>query len=152
MVMMVARIFLDTNILLRSTIQQFPHYQEIQEFVADYITGDSELWISRQVIREYLVQAMRPQSFMNPMSASQSVQQVQSMQHIFQIADETGTTTRELLKLIQSYSVGGKQIHDTNIVATMLANDIDILMTLNTKYFQRFADKITLISPLEMDN
>ena len=70
-----SKIFVDTNILLRATIQQFPNYQQIQAFVAGYIADNSQLWISRQVIREYLVQAMRPQSFMNPMSASQSVQQ-----------------------------------------------------------------------------
>ena len=73
------------------------------------------------------------------------------MQQVFQIADETDITTRELLKLIQSYPIGGKQIHDANIVATMLAYDIDTLMTLNTSDFKRFSDQITLISPLETD-
>jgi predicted nucleic acid-binding protein len=149
MVMMGVKIFLDTNILLRSTVQAFPHYPEIQAYVAKYLADDSELWISRQVIREYLVQTMRPQAFMKPMTPERAIKQVKSMQQVFQIADETSTTTRELLQLIQSFPVGGKQIHDANIVATMLTNDIDTLITLNTSDFKRFADKITLLSPLE---
>jgi predicted nucleic acid-binding protein len=151
MVMMGVKVFLDTNILLRSTVQAFPHYPEIQAYVAQYLADDSELWISRQVIREYLVQTMRPQSFMKPMTPEQAVQQVQSMQQVFQIANETSATTRELLQLIRSFPMGGKQIHDANIVATMLTHDIDTLITLNTSDFKRFADKITLLSPLEAD-
>ena len=149
MVMMGVKVFLDTNILLRSTVQAFPGYPEIQAFVAQYLAEDSEMWISRQVIREYLVQTMRPQSFMNPMTPEQAIQQVKSIEQVFQIADETSTTTEELLQLIRSFPMGGKQIHDANIVATMLTYDIDTLITLNTTDFKRFADKITLISPLE---
>jgi hypothetical protein len=39
--------------------------------------------------------------------------------------------------LINSVSVGGKQIHDANIVATMLAHGLRRLLTHNVKDFQR---------------
>lgn len=63
--------FLDTNVLLRATITQFPFHNEIKTFVDTYLDGETELWISRQVIREYVSQATRPQLFMQPMTASQ---------------------------------------------------------------------------------
>ena len=44
------------------------------------------------------------------------------------------------------YPTLGKQVHDANIVATMLAHGIDMLLTLNVDDFKRFEDKITLIS------
>jgi predicted nucleic acid-binding protein len=40
--------------------------------------------------------------------------------------------------------VKGKQIHDANVVATMLANDVTRLATFNRADFQRFEDEITL--------
>jgi predicted nucleic acid-binding protein len=45
--------------------------------------------------------------------------------------------------------VSGKQIHDANIVAAMLTNGIDTLLTLNTADFKRYEDRITLLTPGE---
>lgn len=73
------------------------------------------------------------------------------MKQFYQIADETATVRDTLIDLLKTYPTKGKQVHDANLVATMLANGIDTLLTLNIKDFKRFADKITLISPLETD-
>lgn len=54
-------------------------------------------------------------------------------------------TTAELLNLLREFPVGGKQIHDANIVATMLVHDIDTLVTQNIEDFKRFSGKIGLI-------
>ena len=40
--------------------------------------------------------------------------------------------------------MGNWQIHDANLVATMLAYDIPELLTNNPGHFQRFTDQITL--------
>lgn len=46
--------------------------------------------------------------------------------------------------LIRQHQLGGKQVHDTNIVATMLAHDIPCLLTHNVKDFTRFEELITI--------
>ncbi len=43
--------------------------------------------------------------------------------------------------------MGGKQVHDANIAATMLAHGITRLLTFNVADFQRFAGLIELIAP-----
>lgn len=48
---------------------------------------------------------------------------------------------------MRDYSVSGRQVHDANIVAVMLANGIDTLLTLNTADFKRYEDRITLLTP-----
>jgi predicted nucleic acid-binding protein len=53
-----------------------------------------------------------------------------------------------LLTLFGEYAVGGKQIHDANIVAVMLTHEIETLVTLNVADFQRYNDKIRILSPL----
>ncbi len=51
-----------------------------------------------------------------------------------------------LLRLAERVRVAGKQIHDANIVATMLAYDISDLLTHNTVDFVRYSDWITVIA------
>jgi hypothetical protein len=44
----------------------------------------------------------------------------------------------KLLMLVRQVEVGGKHIHDANIVATMLAQNITHLLTHNVADFRRF--------------
>jgi predicted nucleic acid-binding protein len=104
------------------------------------------LWISRQVIREYLVQATRPQSFMKPMTIEQVEAQLTGIRALFQIADETEAVTAQLLELLKAHPTQGKLIHDANIVATMQVNQIETLLTLNIADFRRFKDRIRIVT------
>ena len=140
------RAFIDTNILLRSTITQFPLYARTKQLVDAQLSADVELWISRQVIREYFVQVTRPQVFMSPMSADELDAKLRTIRVLFKIADETEEVTTQLLALMKAYPTSGKQVHDANVVATMLVNGIDTLLTTNVADTQRFADRITILS------
>lgn len=139
------KVFVDTNVLLRATLAQFPLHQQANQLVRDQIKDDAELWISRQVIREYIAQVSRPQTFMPPMSVPQIESQVTGMRMLFKIADENEAVTDQLLNLLKSHPSGGKQIHDANIVATMLTYGIGTLLTANIADLKRFEDRITLI-------
>lgn len=83
---------------------------------------------------------------MNPMTFEQVDTQYRAMRILFKIADETEAVTTQLLALLKEYPTGGKQVHDTNIVASMLVSGIDTLLTLNISDFKRFEDKIKLIT------
>ncbi|MBX3015254.1 MAG: hypothetical protein KF832_27290 [Caldilineaceae bacterium] len=61
------------------------------------------------------------------------------------MADENAATTTHLLQLLQTISIGGKQVHDANRVATMLVYGIDTLLTHNVADFVRFAHLITVM-------
>jgi len=43
---------------------------------------------------------------------------------------------------MEGFKIGGKQVHDTNIVATMQAYGIPALLTHNTKDFERFGKEV----------
>jgi predicted nucleic acid-binding protein len=61
---------------------------------------------------------------------------------------DDGPEVRErLLSLLATYPVAGKQVHDANIVATMLANDVTRLLTFNIADFRRFAELIAIEAP-----
>jgi predicted nucleic acid-binding protein len=140
------KVFVDTNVLLRSTIAQFPQHEQAKWLVDQQIEADAELWISRQVIREYIAQATRPQSFMHRMTIEQVESQLAKIRLLFSVADETEYVTSQLLQLLKAHATGGKQVHDANIVATMLVNGIDTLLTTNVNDMKRFAGKINLVA------
>jgi len=150
MTSLVAKVFLDTNVLLRATIDHVELHMEAQRLVDAQRDAGKDLWISRQVIREYMAYVTRPHVFFTPMKIEEVEEQVNKVQSLFQVADETAAVTARLLQLIKQYPTGGKQIHDANIVATMLVNGIDTLLTQNIDDMKRFEKEITLI-PLKAD-
>ena len=141
-----AKVFVDTNIVLRSILTQMNQHAEVDALVKRFIRDGAELWISGQVIREFIVQATHPRTLVEPLTIEAVAQEVGSMKSLFQIADETEAVRDKLLDLLQQYSTQGKQVHDANIVATMLAYEIDTLLTLNVDDLKRFDDIITLVS------
>ena len=63
----------------------------------------------------------------------------------YEILEDGPVVTDQLLDLCTSVSVGGKQIHDANIVATMLAYGERRLLMLNARDFHRYTDRIELV-------
>lgn len=144
--MMGAKVFLDTNILLRMILTQMNQHPEVDTLVKRTIHEGAELWISGQVIREFIVQATHPRTLIEPLTIEQVIAQIDAIKPLVQIADETSAVRDQLLELFRTYPTQGKQIHDANIVATMLAYDIDTLLTLNVDDMKRFDGVIRIVS------
>jgi hypothetical protein len=93
------------------------------------------------------VQVTHPNTFVVPLTVEQISHQVETLLSIFQVADDTAAVTAQLMDLVKVYPTRGKQIHDANVVATMLAYQIDTLLTINLDDMKRFQDRIKLLSP-----
>lgn len=137
--------FVDTNVLLRYLINDFQEHPLIKKEVDDLIYQGHQLWISRQIIREFATICTRPQAFMQTLSTIQTIAYILNFAKIFRIADEDARVTQALIQLMQIIPMGGKQIHDANIVATMQVYQIQNLVTLNVSDFTRFQSSIRLI-------
>ena len=136
-------LFVDTNILIYANILETPfHEQALLSIETAYQAGRT-IWISRQIIREYLATLTRPQTFEN-LSRTTVLEQARGFTERFEVVDDTPAVTTQLLHLLAVFKIGGKQVHDANIVATMLANDIPCLLTHNIKDFQRFEALINI--------
>ena len=60
---------------------------------------------------------------------------------------KTGKAVMDTLtSLCREVPVGGKQVHDANIVATMLAHGERRLLTFNVKDFRRFGQRVELVA------
>jgi predicted nucleic acid-binding protein len=67
----------------------------------------------------------------------------------FRVAEDSPQVTERLLTLMEQVPVGGRQVHDANIVATMQAYGIDQLLTHNIADFNRFSELITVLPLVE---
>ncbi len=143
--MAVDRVFLDTNVLVRANVSSAPLHQEALQAIESREQAGVDLWISRQVLREYLAVLTRPQAFTAPIAITTLAAQVRLFETRFFVADEGPSVTAHLLSLLETIPAGGKQIHDTNIVATMLAHDVRQLVTHNADDFARFSHMITVV-------
>jgi predicted nucleic acid-binding protein len=144
---MAGKAFVDTNVLLRAIIPSLNQHVEAEALLQKMWEEEVELWISRQVIREYLVQATHPTNIVPPLSIDQIIHQMDRITALFRIDDETPAVTARLFYLLKTYPTRGKQVHDANLVATMIVYEIDTLLTLNIDDLKRFGDKIKLVSP-----
>ena len=137
-------LFVDTNVLVYAQLAESPWHAAARTTLQQAARAQRALWISRQVIREYLVILSRPQTFAKPLDGATQIERVRYLQQHFQVADDTPAVTQALLELIKHYPIGGKQIHDANIVATMQVQGIRHLLTHNAKDFVRFGDVINV--------
>jgi predicted nucleic acid-binding protein len=141
-------VFLDTNILVYASILESPFHQAAINAIQTQEQMGRELWISRQVLREYLATLTRPQTTINPIPILILTTEIQFFETRFRVAEDSALVTQNLLNLVQQVGVAGRQIHDANIVATMQAHSIPQLLTHNVADFKRFAHLIALL-PLE---
>jgi predicted nucleic acid-binding protein len=139
------RIFVDTNVLVYATVASAPWHVEAVRALNDLRAGGAELWISRQVLREFMATLSRPQTFAAPVPMPVLVADVRQLETLFAVAEDNPSVTTHLLNLLTAISCAGKQIHDANIVATMLTHGIPKLLTHNTADFARFSGHIQVL-------
>ena len=137
-------IFIDTNVLVFATIPTSPFHSPAIAALHRAALAKDDTWISRQVLREYLVLLTRPGVLPSPLAGNLAVKQVAALSAVYHVADETAGVTAELQRLVGNGFASGKQVHDANIVATCLAYGIPRLLTHNVVDFKRYASMITI--------
>ncbi len=138
--------FIDTNVLVMSRIPGAPYHAAARTSLERAFQDTDPLRISRQVIREYLSVVSRPQTWPVAITREEALADVSKLFGIFEIFEDGPHVTDSLLSLCREVPVGGRQIHDANIVATMLAHGERRLLTFNEADFRRYGDHIELVN------
>lgn len=144
-------LFLDTNVLIYASIKQAPEYQTVRSFVENHLSRKTPLFISRQVLREYLSVLSRFQPNFDIIPKQTLILWLNAWRQRCQILDDNAAVMDTLLNLYATTSFAGKQVHDANIVATLFSHDLDTLVTANTRDFARFKPRLKLIDPRQTE-
>ncbi|WP_066381260.1 MULTISPECIES: type II toxin-antitoxin system VapC family toxin [unclassified Anabaena] len=144
-------VFIDTNILVYANLALSPFHLQATERLQSLAEQGIELCISRQTLREYLAAMTRQSDLTGRIPIESLVADVRYFANYFRLVEDSLVVTERLLTLMEEISIGGKQVHDANIVATMLVYGIPQLLTHNTGDFARFSELITVL-PLQASN
>ncbi len=87
----------------------------------------------------------RPQTWSVGISRAEAFDDVSRLLGSFEILEDGPSVTSALVGLCSEVMVGGRQIHDANILATMLAHGEHRLLTFNGADFRRYGDRIELV-------
>lgn len=137
--MAASRIFIDTNIVASAVIPESPRYFHAQGLLRRLARLDAEVWISRQIIREFVATLSRQELFRKRFEPRDLTDAGRNLIKRYVVAEDQEIITEQLFLLREQVPCGSKQIHDANIVATMLAFDVKQLLTYNLDDFRRFS-------------
>jgi predicted nucleic acid-binding protein len=140
------RAMLDTNVLLAATDEGRTEHDQALKIVNDWPGWGTTLYTSGQIMREYLAVATRPAEKNGlGLKPADALANVQALRGRTSLLAEDGKVADRLLALLGDISCGGKQIHDANVVATMLVHGIDTVVTINLDDFAKFGQHVKLI-------
>ena len=97
-------------------------------------------------MREYLAVVTCPQTWAAAIVREDALDDVERLAATFEVLEEGPVVTDWLVSLCRHTPIGGRQIHDANIVATMLAYGERRLLTFNVADFRRYGDRIELVA------
>ena len=138
--------FIDTNVLVYSTAVGAP-FQERARAALTRDAAVAPLSLSRQVLREYVATMTRHQAWGRALPLSEALADTAVFVQRFLTLEDGPRVWQQFEMLARRHSFGGRQVHDANIVATMLAHGERRLLTFNAADFQRFAALIEVVSP-----
>jgi predicted nucleic acid-binding protein len=138
--------FIDTNVLVYSTALSAPFRERARAALARLAIKERRS-LSRQILREYLAVMTRQQAWGKALALSEAMADASLFLRRFTVLEDGPSVWEKLVELGQRYAFCGRQVHDANIVATMLAHGEQQLLTFNDADFRRFAGVINIIVP-----
>jgi predicted nucleic acid-binding protein len=144
----VERALLDTNVLLAATDEARDDHRAALSVLDRWPTRGTVLYTSGQILREYLCVATRPPSRNGlGLDRRDALANVHALRDRLRLLDESLKVADRLLALLDEVPCTGKQVHDANVVATMVTHGVGVLVTRNVDDFARFAAHIRTVDP-----
>jgi predicted nucleic acid-binding protein len=139
------RAMLDTNVLLAATDEGRAEHVRALGVVNDWPGQGTTLYASGQILREYLAVATRPADRNGlGMSQKDALANVRAFRGRVSLLAEDSKVADKLLTMLDDIPCSGKQVHDANVVATMLVHGVDTVVTINVDDFARFGRLVRL--------
>ncbi len=140
-----AQYLVDTNLLVRVFEPSSSGLAE--KSIALLLEAGHQLYVAPQVIIEFWWVTTRP-SEVNGLGwdVEKVTEHINEILTWLELIDDCPEVFDHWFMLVQKYEVKGKRTHDVRLVAAMLENGVDKLLTFNTGDFEAFTE-IKVIHP-----
>lgn len=140
----------DTNILLRSIDTEHEMYPMATNAVERIFSKGEQIYITSQNLIEFWNVYTRPKEKNGfGCTTEEARMEIDRLKEIFILLPDTKEAYIQWEHLVTTYKVKGVNVHDAKLVASMLANDLQKIITFNTDDFQRYKE-ITTVHPNEV--
>lgn len=128
--------FIDTNILIYSTIENHIHNKTAQKLLLSY----DNLYISNQIIQEYINTITDKKKIGVDIDLKTAFNNIDTFLNFIRIVNNHNISYSDIKKLAITNNIDKRKIFDLQIYLTMKLNDIDNIITYNVKDFKIFND------------
>jgi predicted nucleic acid-binding protein len=147
-------ILVDTNVLLRVAEPTSVEHRECADAM-NVLTGTTrselEPVFCAQVSIEFWVVATRPVNVNGlGMGAVEAAATLDGFEGMMRCLPEPADAQMRWRDVVDRFGALGKTAHDARLIAVMLANGVDQLLTLNTADFRRYVPAIRCLSPRDL--
>jgi predicted nucleic acid-binding protein len=146
---------LDTGILLRLIDKDDPLSVTVELAVTQLVEASETLFTTTQNISELWNVGTRPRTEHGfGLPAQEVLSRIQTtIEPLCHILREHRLHYADLMRLLASYEVRGKQVHDARLVVAMLTWRIESILTLNARHLRRYeAEGIRVVTPQDLLN
>ena len=141
------RVLVDTNILTRLRDLGHPRHDVCVLALEKLESGPDDPCVCAQVMIEYWAVATRPREVNGlALDPDQVEGDLQEFARAFLLLPEPPDMAARWRALASQYAVRGRQVHDTRLVALMLAHGVTHVLTMNAADFARYSG-ITCVAP-----
>ena len=140
-------LLVDTNVLVYAASPRSPFHAPALGALIRHRAAGRPLWISTQIVREFLVVMCNPSLTTPALSPERAALAVRYLLRRFHVAEDTTEVSRALSRLLTLLPAGARRIHDGNLVATCQVCGIRAILTHNPGDFAPFVSVIA-IEPL----
>lgn len=141
---------MDANVLIYSAIKSMPQHKTVRSFFQGRVlTGQLTCAVSFTVLLEFLHVTTDSKRFDFPLTMEESIEIVQNYWNAsnWKRLLPAVTTGNRTLDLLQKHRLGRKRLLDAYLVAMLIDNHVNTLITCDRTDFGIF-DELDLIDPL----
>jgi predicted nucleic acid-binding protein len=140
--------FIDTNVLVYYTFDDFEPEKHSKSFdlIQKLAESGAKFFISPQIVREYFAVVTNPRYLSNHLSPKAAIQEIRAFLADFELLNTDYASMEFLFLLLEKYNIIKQDVHDANIVVTMLENGIQQIITFNKDHFEKIKE-IKVIVP-----
>lgn len=140
----------DTNILTRYTNVNDPQHRIVSDAVRSLLLRGEALYYTQQNRREFWNVCTRPVAANGlGYTVAETLQRLAEVDAAFRRLPDRPESGPEWDRLVAHYQIIGVSVHDAQLVASMIVNGIDRILTLNVSHFLRYVE-ITAVHPQDV--
>ena len=133
-------LLLDSGILLRLVNRSDPEHVTVRAVLRLLKRRGDSLSSAPQNLAEFWNVCTRPASARGGygLSVAETAQRLKLLERLFNVLPDTPAAYPDWKQLVVAHGVMGVQVHDARLVALMIAQGIQHILTLNTTDFSRY--------------